>query len=61
MPTIGIRFAKLMILLLGGLTLFGGGCFTTTTAQGLAQTGIQTVIQTLISLTVQQVVLTAST
>jgi hypothetical protein len=57
----GARLAKIMFLVLGGLTLFGSGCFGTTTTQGLAQTGVQTVIQTLISLFVQQIFLNVTT
>lgn len=57
----GARLAKVAFLILGGLTLFGSGCFGTTTTQGLAQTGVTTVIQTLISLVVQQVFLNATT
>ena len=57
----GARLGKIAFLILGGLTLFGGGCFSTTTTQGLAQTGVTTVIQTIISLIVQQVFLNATT
>ena len=54
------RLAKASLLIVGGFTLFGTGCFSTTTTQGLAQTGVQTIIQTLISLAVQAVVINAS-
>lgn len=55
------RLSKMLMLAIGGMTLFGAGCFSTTTTQGLVQTGVQTVLQTLISLAVQSVVLSTST
>src|SRR5262245_13452000 len=39
----GARLMKILVVVLGGMTLFGNGCFSTTTTQGLAQTGVQTV------------------
>jgi hypothetical protein len=48
------RFFRWLPLLVGGW-LFGG-CLPTTTTQGLFETGIQTVIQTLISLITTSIV-----